>query len=63
VGSFDVRQDADALAQQLEQHGYSTSVTKGAPYRVWVGGYLDRATANQLVSALRQIGVAATTVP
>jgi len=63
VGSFDVRQDADALAQRLEQHWYSTSVTKDAPYRVWVGGYLDRPTANRLVSALQQIGVTATIVP
>lgn len=63
VGSFDVRPDADALAQRLEQHGYSTSVTKDAPYRVWVGGYLDRPTADRLVGALQQIGVTAMMVP
>ena len=63
VGTFDVRQDADALAQRLQKHGYSTSVTKDAPYRVWVGGYLDRPTADRLVNALQALGFAATMVP
>jgi phage replication-related protein YjqB (UPF0714/DUF867 family) len=63
VGTFDVRQDADDLARRLQKHGYSTSVTQDAPYRVWVGGYLDRATADRLVSALQGLGFTATMVP
>jgi cell division septation protein DedD len=63
LGSFDALKDADDLAQRLQRRGYSTSVTKDAPYRVWVGGYLDRATAERLVSTLQQLGYSATMVP
>ncbi|HYM68315.1 MAG TPA: SPOR domain-containing protein [bacterium] len=63
VGTFDVRQDADELAQRLQKRGYSTSVTTDAPYRVWVGGYLDRPTADRLVNALHALGFTATMVP
>jgi hypothetical protein len=39
------------------------TVTDGPPYRVWVGGYLDRATAERLATYLRQSGLSPTLVP
>lgn len=57
VGSFDERQNADALAIRLRAGGYAASVTSGPPYRVWVGGYLDQATAQRLADGLKNIGL------
>jgi len=63
VADFPERQNADALALQLRARGYAVTVTNGPPYRVWVGGYLDRATAERLAENLRQGGLSATLVP
>jgi hypothetical protein len=63
VADFPERQNADALAMQLRSRGYAVTVTDGPPYRVWVGGYLDRATAERLAAHLRQSGLSPTLVP
>ncbi len=63
AGVFDSAQEADALARRLQKDGYSTTISKDAPYRVWVGGYLDRPTAEQLIRNLQQVGFTATMVP
>jgi cell division septation protein DedD len=57
VGSFDERQNADALAIRLRAGGYAATVTDGPPYRVWVGGYLDQVTATRLAAGLRDLGL------
>jgi cell division protein FtsN len=57
VGSFDERQNADALAIRLRAGGYAASVTNGPPYRVWVGGYLDPVTAQRLADGLKNLGL------
>ncbi|HEV2439682.1 MAG TPA: SPOR domain-containing protein [bacterium] len=63
VADFPERQNADALALQLRARGYAVTVTVGPPYRVWVGGYLDRTTAERLAANLRQSGLSPTLVP
>ncbi|HLW48902.1 MAG TPA: SPOR domain-containing protein [bacterium] len=57
VGAFDERQNADALAIRLRAGGYAATVTDGPPFRVWVGGYLDRATAERLAAGLKDLGL------
>jgi cell division septation protein DedD len=57
VGSFDERQNADALAIRLRAGGYAATVTNGPPYRVWVGGYLDPVTAQRLADGLKNLGL------
>jgi len=59
AGAFSVRQNAQALFQQLRSHGYTAVIIEsGDPprYRVWVGGELDRSAAERLVAALRADG-------
>lgn len=63
VAEFPERQNADALALSLRARGFAVTVTDGPPYRVWVGGYLDRATAERLAAYLRQSGLVPTLVP
>jgi len=36
--------------------GYAVAITDGPPYRVWVGGYLNQATAERLAANLRAAG-------
>jgi len=63
LAGFPERQNADALAVRLRAGGYAVTVTDGPPYRVWVGGYLDRATAERLAAYLTQAGFSPTLVP
>ena len=64
AGSFEDHGNAVSLAVQLRAHGYAVAITEGPLYRVWVGGgYLDRATAEQLASNLRSEGFDATLIP
>jgi cell division septation protein DedD len=63
VAGFPELQNAQALALRLRARGYAVTVTDGPPYRVWVGGYLDRATAERLATYLRQSGLSPTLVP
>jgi cell division septation protein DedD len=57
VGSFDERQNADALAIRIRASGYAATVTAGPPFRVWVGGYLDASTAQRLAAGLKDLGL------
>jgi cell division septation protein DedD len=57
VGSFDERQNADALAIRIRASGYAATVTSGPPYRVWVGGYLDQVTAQRLADGVKNLGL------
>lgn len=57
VGSFNERQNADALAIRIRAGGYAATVTSGPPYRVWVGGYLDQVTAQRLADGLKDLGL------
>ncbi len=63
VGAFDERQNADALVLRIRSLGYAASVTDGPPYRVWVGGYLDRTTAERLAEHLKTAGFDAVLTP
>ncbi|HEV2439077.1 MAG TPA: SPOR domain-containing protein [bacterium] len=63
VGAFAERQNAEALAVRIRAHGYAVTVAAGPPYRVWVGGYFDVATAERLAANLLQDGFASTLVP
>ncbi len=63
VAAFPARQDAVALALRLTSMGYAATVVDGPPYRVWVGGYLDQATAERLAQHLRGAGFEATLTP
>lgn len=63
IGSFAERQDADALALRVKSLGYAVAVVDGPPFRVWVGGYLDRATAEKLAQTLQTAGFEATLTP
>lgn len=63
AGSFDNRDGAASLVKQLRDRGYAVTLVEGPPYRVWVGGYLDRATAERLAANLQAAGVDATLTP
>lgn len=63
VGAFEQRQDAEALVLRLKSLGYAVTLTDGPPYRVWVGGYLDRATAERLAAYLHARGFDAVLTP
>ncbi len=63
AGSFDDRGAAASLVQQLRDRGYAVTLVEGPPYRVWVGGYLDRATADRLAANLQAAGFEATLTP
>jgi cell division septation protein DedD len=63
AGAFDDRDSAASLVKQLRDHGYAVTLVEGPPYRVWVGGYLDRATADRLAANLNQAGFEATLTP
>jgi len=63
VGAFSERQNAEALVLRLRSVGYAVTLTDGPPYRVWVGGYLDRATAERLAHDLEAGGFEATLTP
>jgi cell division septation protein DedD len=60
LGSFASRANADRLAHQLKQQGFTASVSQGASgrhlYRVRVGPVHDRAAATQLQSKLQAAG-------
>jgi cell division protein FtsN len=63
VGTFDVAQNAQALALRVRALGYAVSVTPGPPYRVRVGGYVDRTTAEKLAANLHTSGFDALLTP
>jgi cell division septation protein DedD len=63
VGSFENRGGAMSLVQQLRDRGYAVTLVEGPPYRVWVGGYLDRATAERLAANLQAAGFEVTLTP
>jgi cell division septation protein DedD len=58
VGSFRYRDEAELLHQRLRQKGYLVHIYpaavpgKGLVYRVHVGSFLDRATADQTAQRL-----------
>lgn len=56
VGAFDERQNAEALRLRIRSMGYAVTITDGPPYRVWVGAYLDRTTAQHLADNLHAAG-------
>jgi DedD protein len=56
VGAFSSQADADALVRRLQSLGYIATVAGGNGYRVWVGGYFDRETAERLADNLRKLG-------
>jgi cell division septation protein DedD len=60
AGSFSDRANAVALMTQLRAHGYAVMLAEGTLYRVWVGGFVDRDTAERLAGALRSDGFDAT---
>ena len=60
AGVFDDRVLAEVLVRQLRNRGYAVAIIEGPPYRVWVGGYFDRATAERLAGNLRSAGFDAT---
>jgi cell division septation protein DedD len=63
VGVFNARKDAQALIQQLKSLGYTVSLGEDDVYRVWVGGYFDRETAERLAANLRNAGFDAVLEP
>jgi cell division protein FtsN len=63
VGAFDQRQNAEALRLRIRSLGYAVTVTDGPPFRVWVGAYLDRTTAERLIENLRAAGFEAVLSP
>jgi cell division septation protein DedD len=56
VGVFDTRDTARALVKRLESLGYAAASAEDDVYRVWVGGYVDRETAERLAMNLRKAG-------
>lgn len=63
AGTFTAEADADALVKRLQSLGYAATSSDGDVYRVWVGGYFDRETAERLAANLRAAGVNAELVP
>jgi cell division protein FtsN len=63
VGVFRTPEDSQALVQRLHLLGYAAASIDGDTYRVWVGGYVDRETAERLAATLRKAGFDATLVP
>jgi len=63
VGIFNTQEDAQALVQRLQSLGYIATAAPGDGYRVWVGGYFDRVTAERLAANLRKAGFDAALVP
>ena len=63
AGSFSDRGNAMILMAQLRAHGYAVALVEGTLYRVWVGGYVDRETAERLAGALRSDGFESTLTP
>jgi len=64
VGAFRVQTEADTLVRRLQAAGYvATASAGGNAYRVWVGGYFDRRTAEHLAANLRKAGFEATLMP
>lgn len=60
AGAFSEHDSAASLLMRLKGRGYAATLVAGKLYRVWVGGYLDRATAERLASSLRADGFEAT---
>jgi cell division septation protein DedD len=63
AGVFNDRDGAAALVRQLRDRGYAVTLVEGPPYRVWVGGYLDRLTAERLAANLLAAGFNAALTP
>jgi len=64
AGVFTSQEQAQALVQRLQSLGYvATSSNEGDVYRVWVGGYFDRETAERLAAIIRKAGFDAVLVP
>ena len=56
VGMFNSPENAQALVRRLHSLGYAATAAAGDTYRVWVGGYFDRETAQRLAANLRKAG-------
>jgi DedD protein len=68
LGSFASRANADKLAHQLKDRGFSVYVVSGGSgasvrYRVRIGPMADRGAAAQTVAKLKSLGHAASFVP
>ena len=63
VAVFDDRKGARALVTRLEGLGFAARVVEGRPVRVWVGGFLDRRTAEDLRDHLQTAGFDAALTP
>jgi cell division septation protein DedD len=63
AGVFNARDDAQTLVRRLESLGYAAASAEDDVYRVWVGGYLDRETAERLAANLRRAGFDAALEP
>lgn len=57
AGEYQDRAPAEAAAAYLRRRGYAVHIVPGQPYGVRVGGFLDRATADRLATALRSFGL------
>ena len=56
VGAFVRLDNAEDRVRRLRSRGYTVTLVDGEPYRVLVGGYLDRAAAERLVAHVRADG-------
>lgn len=56
VGALSNKAAAEELAGRLRGLGYAVRIAGAQPFLVWVGGYLDEATASRLVAQLRVQG-------
>ncbi|HKX16947.1 MAG TPA: SPOR domain-containing protein [bacterium] len=63
VGAFLTPDDARPVVKRLESLGYAAALAGHEGYEVWVGGYLDRDTAERLAADVRRAGFNAVLVP
>jgi len=63
AGAFNDRNSAVSLVTRLRDSGYAVTLVEGPLYRVWVGGYLDRTTAEHLAANLQTAGFDAALIP
>jgi len=63
VGAFVRLDNAQDRVRRLRSHGYTVTLVDGDPYRVLVGGYLDRPAAERLMARVRADGFEAALEP
>jgi cell division protein FtsN len=56
AGAYQTRPLAEVTAEDLRRRGYAAHIIPGPRYRVWVGGVLDRPTAERLAANLLAAG-------